>query len=469
MDAANAFPLAVELCDRALAIAVDGALREAHPAVAYGSAAGSLAGKLAWDVQRAQPTQVSTRHYADLARDPIPDFALALIAAELRERFAATGVDITGAASRGAATWLVAPAALEPRALGAVFGIARQIGLAVAGFVDGAVLTAAALDARGAALVVELGLHDVAVSSLECGERVRRRRSVVSRRGGLMELYEAWLQLVSAVMVKRTRFDPLHEGATEQQLFAMLPALARAAATTGAARAALEARGERFEVELSRDQLAQAAQPIYRELLRLLHDLRPAGARLTLAAPALLAELPGLPEELESFGGCDLVLLPDGFAAVAATRLLSLQVAEGDTVRLLRSLPRTAAVQGTLPVERRRLEGAASRAPRPSHVLHAGRAFKLGEAAVDVGRGANAAAHGIALPEGLAGVSRRHCSFVREGSDAVLVDHSRFGTWLNGERVAGRVRLHAGDRVRIGDPGVELDLIAVDGAQETTD
>ena len=39
----------------------------------------------------------------------------------------------------------------------------------------------------------------------------------------------------------------------------------------------------------------------------------------------------------------------------------------------------------------------------------------------------------------------------------------------NGERVAGRARLRAGDRLRIGDPGVELALIAVDGrnAQET--
>jgi hypothetical protein len=33
---------------------------------------------------------------------------------------------------------------------------------------------------------------------------------------------------------------------------------------------------------------------------------------------------------------------------------------------------------------------------------------------------------------------------------------------VNGERVAERVQVRAGDRVRVGDPGVEFALIAVD-------
>ena len=67
----------------------------------------------------------------------------------------------------------------------------------------------------------------------------------------------------------------------------------------------------------------------------------------------------------------------------------------------------------------------------------------------------------ISLPDGLAGVSRRHCTLAPEGNDVVLLDHSSFGTFVNGERVAERVRVRAGDRVRLGDPGVELALLAV--------
>jgi pSer/pThr/pTyr-binding forkhead associated (FHA) protein len=50
---------------------------------------------------------------------------------------------------------------------------------------------------------------------------------------------------------------------------------------------------------------------------------------------------------------------------------------------------------------------------------------------------------------------------VHDGTELVLIDHSTFGTFVNGERVQERARIHAGDRVRLGDPGVELALIAV--------
>jgi len=93
-------------------------------------------------------------------------------------------------------------------------------------------------------------------------------------------------------------------------------------------------------------------------------------------------------------------------------------------------------------------------------VLFAGRTFALGAEPLVVGR-APGAAHAITLAQGLAGVSRRHCTFLRDGAELLLLDHSRFGSFVNGERVAERARVRAGDEVRIGDPGVTLALIAV--------
>jgi pSer/pThr/pTyr-binding forkhead associated (FHA) protein len=46
----------------------------------------------------------------------------------------------------------------------------------------------------------------------------------------------------------------------------------------------------------------------------------------------------------------------------------------------------------------------------------------------------------------------------------VLVDHSRFGTWINGARVKERATLRPGDRVRVGTPGVEFTLISTAAA-----
>jgi hypothetical protein len=67
---------------------------------------------------------------------------------------------------------------------------------------------------------------------------------------------------------------------------------------------------------------------------------------------------------------------------------------------------------------------------------------------ITIGRGA--AASGWRLPD--RNVSRRHARFVR-ASGAVHVEDlgSLTGTWLNGEKIAGRRRVRVGDLVEIGD------------------
>jgi pSer/pThr/pTyr-binding forkhead associated (FHA) protein len=64
-------------------------------------------------------------------------------------------------------------------------------------------------------------------------------------------------------------------------------------------------------------------------------------------------------------------------------------------------------------------------------------------------------------------VSRVHCRLACDAGGAWLEDQSTYGTLLNGERVGGRVALAIGDRLRVGNPGVELELVRVvddDGA-----
>jgi hypothetical protein len=52
---------------------------------------------------------------------------------------------------------------------------------------------------------------------------LRRRRVEIAPRAGLKAIYTAWAQLVSEALVRRTRFDPLHQAAPEQQLHERLP------------------------------------------------------------------------------------------------------------------------------------------------------------------------------------------------------------------------------------------------------
>jgi pSer/pThr/pTyr-binding forkhead associated (FHA) protein len=65
------------------------------------------------------------------------------------------------------------------------------------------------------------------------------------------------------------------------------------------------------------------------------------------------------------------------------------------------------------------------------------------------------------LPAGVAGVSRAHCTLESRDGRSFVTDHSTYGTFVNDERIGGRLELRAGDVLRLGAPGISLDLIRV--------
>ncbi len=83
-----------------------------------------------------------------------------------------------------------------------------------------------------------------------------------------------------------------------------------------------------------------------------------------------------------------------------------------------------------------------------SRALEPGESLDLGPVPVTVGRAAD---NSVALPEdGFA--SARHARFEAARDAAWVVDlASTNGTFVNGERIEGRRRLHDGDVVRIGE------------------
>ena len=445
---------ALELDDRALSLARDGRILTSAPSAIRVNSAGQ-----AWHELRSRPRDISTRHLGALLsqRGPMSRVADSLAEAELQRRLADQSPADTDR------LWIVTPARCEPSGLAALLGVMRRMGLSVHGFIDSATIAAASTDARRNSIVLELGLHHTGGTAVDRDAiQTRRRHTALSERGGLLELYQAWLELVGNTMVKRTRFDPLHDAATEQQLFDALPKLATQASDTGATIATVSRGNQQFEVTLTRDQFAQAAEPIYRSMIGLLHQLRPAGTPVTIIIPRAAARLPGLREQLDRFNDCELVSTTDGFGALAAS-LLELQEppASTDSVRLLRRIPIQSKAALGADLTRQPLGQLRSADPPPSHVLWDGRAYSLSAESVVVGRGASDSARHLTLPDGLAGVSRRHCTFVQDGDHVILLDHSSYGTYVNNERVLERVRIYAGDRIRLGDPGIELALIAV--------
>jgi len=149
---------------------------------------------------------------------------------------------------------------------------------------------------------------------------------------------------------------------------------------------------------------------------------------------------------------------PDSVPARAASLLPTGMRSGTGGVRHLTQLP----VTDTPPSDViTRAETRGQDVPPATHFVYRGRAIAILETGNVLGRDPGAGDGAIELPEGIAGLSRRHCTLLRAGGESVLIDHSRFGSFVDGQRVNGRTLLQAGSLLRLGSPGIEVPLIRI--------
>jgi hypothetical protein len=210
---------------------------------------------------------------------------------------------------------------------------------------------------------------------------------------------------------------------------------------------------------------ADAAQPFYRELARLARSARIAGQSAALVLPAESRRWPGFLARLLENELDGLVIAPAGMAAVAA----SLQPVDpaATAPRLRHRVTRIADHSLAAAIEYvSSVTTSPGRQLPVTHILFGGDSMRFPEVGLLIGTEEVSNTPHIALPRAAAGVSRRHCSLRREGERTMLIDHSRFGTWVNGARVRERATVRPGDRVRVGTPGVEFTLISAAFSRE---
>ena len=432
-----------------LSIARDGELLATEPLAVETATSDPRFGRAALAAARGRPDEVSLSHWRELSTNTNAARNVALeVHAHLRALTVTERIEAV----------VAVPADLDASALMVLRGALSAAGVDARDFLDSATLTAAAVVDRSHYVLLDAGWRSATATRVAGGAECIFEEAFVSERANLLDVYDLWLIAVAGALVKNTRFDPLLSLQVEQRLFADLPMLAARAATEGRVEAVVESDGARFAVPVDAQLFADAAQPFYRELTRLTRNARIAGQDAALVLPAESRRWPGfLPRllELEQDG---LVIAPAGIAAVAA----SLQVGDPAAApRLRRRVARVAEHSLAANIEYvASASTSAARALPVTHILFGGDSMRFPDTGLVIGTEEVPNAPHIALPRVAAGVSRVHCSLRREGDRTVLIDHSRYGTWVNGARVRERAAVRPGDRVRVGTPGVEFTLIS---------
>ncbi len=367
---------------------------------------------------------------------------------------------------------LAIPAGYSREQLGLLLGVINETGVNVAGVVDAALAACSLEPAAARVLHLDLELHQALLTVLDyAGARnstdrggLKRSRYEMAPRRGLLALQQTWMQLIAENFVRNTRFDPLHDAASEQRLLNQLPQWLAQLADQEMLNLSLQFGDRPLEIELSRAQFVAAAEAHYAELLKLVQDARVAGLPIELRISQRVAAMPGLAARLSTLRDCVVRVLPQGAAALGALLHQDVIRRPADGLALVYQLPVPRA-------ESDNANDAHDATPsqlRPTHVLYQGRAWRISDLPLTIGW-APEASRTLVLPSAAPGVSRSHCMVLRRNGSVVVEDRSTYGSYVNEERVVGQTVLTVGDRLRLGSPGVTLEMIQLvkdDGAPQ---
>ncbi|HZF15875.1 MAG TPA: FHA domain-containing protein [Steroidobacteraceae bacterium] len=447
----------IELNDAGVMLADDGQVLATSPGYALFEEQGVVLGEAARAAARMQPLRVNHLFWSELSNRPLPRAAAGvrshadLAFLHLRE--------LLGARAPSADVLLLVPAEMGLEQLGLLKAIAQAVGFGRPRIIDTAVAAARAVPGAGKVVHADVELHRATLSELRVGENIERGRALTVPGAGQHGFHQRWLETIARDLVFATRFDPLQQGASEQALFDAIPGLNREAVANGRVTLTLGPPDNRHSIDITRDQLIAAAAPLIDEIVTQLHRLRFAGEASRIALGARAAVLPGLKERLAELPDTEVfVLQPATPIAAVSGRFAPSAIDEAHRATTLPSLAESdRAALGAMAVAAG--DGAAVEAP--SHMLYRGQALALEGDSLTIGTAVTGANRSLNVTGSTAGVSRAHCTVIRQGRDFMVFDHSSYGTWLNDERIAHRARLKAGDRLRLGSPGIVLEFIAV--------
>lgn len=422
-----------------------------------------LLGRQALEQSRLHPRQVNNRFWSQLSTNPLSEKTAA---AKNYAELAYAHLDhIRKCLPASVSEWVFAvPGFLDEAKLGILLGVTGELSVPIRGLVSSAVAAVRDTTPLQPLLHVDVHLHRVEITRLSQATHVTIEKTQVIPESGWHELFEQLAKGLANEFVKATRYDPLHDASTEQQLHDQLALLVRKG--PGNEGMPVELNTGRTAYSLSvLPQMLTVPTSALREKIRdgvqlLANDADGEQGTMAIQLSHRAALVPGLRDELQTLANLDIEELPAGAGAMGALQLVG-------------SFTRDHALRGTaLYTSRdRRPEETSSESPAdsasvlappvdvPTHLLYEDRAYPLEPQPLVIGTALAPEDSGILVSSQIGSVAARHCAIHQENGLPVLEVMGPHETLVDGTAASGRVALAMGQRIRMGDPPQEFRLI----------
>jgi hypothetical protein len=353
--------------------------------------------------------------------------------------------------------------------MGLILGMAQELSIPVKGFVS--LPIAASGDPRPDALLMylDIHLHRFELVLLSQGEQLTRANSLSVQDIGLEQLHRSWVEAVAEEFVRTTRFDPLHQAATEQGIYDRLPEALDIFKGHSSFIFEITQGRNSYHITLFRDMLKQKTGEVYDEICHYVEKmLQQHGQKDILSVLQLthrIACLPGLKDRLSEIDNCEIVELGPGAGAQGVVRIWNQLTHQHspDRTSFFTSRPWQ---QTESDISRVVPDEAAGRTG-PTHVLYRDVAYRLSKKPLFIGNDRSLPGTVIPVQDGTPGISGKHCSIQRNTEGIVLTNYSSQGTFVDDQRINGSTTLELGQTVRLGTSGETILLITCIETDET--
>jgi hypothetical protein len=426
----------IELNDSSIAVSVDGENILQSPGYAVIDGKRLLLGTEAMGNARLLPRWTNTRFWQQLDTN-----ALQVSAANVRHHadLACAHFEQLWAAIQDTADEVVLsiPGDYGRAELGLLLGVAQEAGLPVRALMDTA-LAAAAKHTQPDLLYLDIHLHRVTLSHLQTDGQLRRSQARTIADSGLYTLWDRWANMIAGQMIQTSRFDPLHQAASEQQLYDLVPGWIAQRDQRPAQSFSLQHGAAQHTVSLSTEQLLGACASLYPQLVQAI-KAEARGNPIHLLVSHRFQGFPGLLDALALLGQVTTEQLgADAVRQGTQQHLAQIRGTAGQ-VSYITSLPMAGASTS------RAVAPAATRLA--SHVL-------LGSHATQISPVLKLA--GIRAGQLLVATEQPRCTLYNRANQTFIEAASDAGVTLNNQPVTAPVAVVPGDTVLFDDQSLTL-------------
>lgn len=214
--------------------------------------------------------------------------------------------------------------------LSLLLGMCKEAGLPVRALVDLALLSVAAEPSHSTAVFLDVGLHNISLTTLRSDGVLRQTGHQTLVDTGLATYWDRWASLIAEQFIQSSRFDPMHEAASEQQLFDALPDFMRNIGDSRALNFELNLGNVTHATALSKDQLLGATASAYPGIVQGIRQAVSPGESFTLFVSPRLRYFPELLTSLKLIPDADIVHVPDN-QIITNTESLWQTIVPGDS------------------------------------------------------------------------------------------------------------------------------------------